>query len=199
MKQFFKTLKPGLLLTGLVSIALGIILIAVPGVIENALRYILGGGLAVFGIFEVVSVFVRPNGLLSVGRMIPGILCLAVGLVFLFRFETFVSLLWILIGIAILIDSVYKLQYAFLLKAKKVGNWWVNLLISLATLIFAVVLMIEPFSVAHSMATLTGVLLLVNGLFDLFSLIFMSVSETRGITTATVEIHDAEEKSVVRK
>ena len=199
MKQFFKTLKPGLLLTGLVSIALGIILISVPGVIENALRYILGGGLAVFGIFEVVSVFVRPNGLLSVGRMIPGILCLAVGLVFLFRFETFVSLLWILIGIAILIDSVYKLQYAFLLKAKKVGNWWVNLLISLATLIFAVVLMIEPFSVAHSMATLTGVLLLVNGLFDLFSLIFMSVSETRGITTATVEIHDAEEKSVVRK
>jgi len=143
MKEFLKSLKPGLLLTGILSIVLGVVLIANPGIIQSALRFVLGGGLALFGLLEVVSVFVRPNGLMSVGRMVPGILCLAVGLVFIFRFDTFVALLWILIGIAILIDAVYKLQYAFALKAAKEKNWWINLLISLATMIFAVVLMIE--------------------------------------------------------
>ena len=84
MKNFFKSLKPGILTTGLVSLILGLVLILLPQVVEGALRYLLGGGLALFGLLEVVSVFARPNGLLSVGRMIPGILCLAVGLVFLF-------------------------------------------------------------------------------------------------------------------
>jgi uncharacterized membrane protein HdeD (DUF308 family) len=200
MKKFFKSLKPGLLLTGLLSLVLGIVLIVNPGIVESALRFILGGGLALFGLFEVVSVFVRPNGLMSVGRMIPGILCLAVGLVFLFRFDTFVSLLWILIGIAILIDSVYKLQYAFTLKATKVKTWWINLLVALAAMIFATVLMIEPFGAANSMAMLTGILLSVNGLFDLVSLGVLVAGAEKGKSVVTVEIRDAEdEKSLTQK
>jgi len=199
MKEFLKSLKPGLLLTGILSIVLGVVLIANPGIIQSALRFVLGGGLALFGLLEVVSVFVRPNGLMSVGRMVPGILCLAVGLVFIFRFDTFVALLWILIGIAILIDAVYKLQYAFALKAAKEKNWWINLLISLATMIFAVVLMIEPFSVANSMATLTGVLLLVNGVFDMVSVAFLSRSARKVNCPVAVEIRDGEQDKALTK
>ena len=201
MKQFFKTLKPGLLLTGLVSIALGIILIAVPGVIENALRYILGGGLAVFGIFEVVSVFVRPNGLLSVGRMIPGILSLTVGLVFFFQRETFLALIWMLMGVALLIDSVYKLQYAFELKSAKVTSWWVNLLASLTALILAVVLIIRPLENEAAMSALSGWLILSNGVLDLIVVGVMAYYYDYKGTGAVYEIQDASEQlpAVVNK
>lgn len=203
MKEFFKSLKPGLLLTGIFSLVLGVILLVFPDVVEGALRWVLGGGLALFGLLEVVSVFVRPNGIQSVGRMIPGILCVAVGIVFLFRFETFVSLLWTLIGIAVLIDAVYKIQYAFELKAAKAKNWWVNLLFSLAALIFAAVLMMEPIKTGEGMIILTGIFLLVNGIFDVVCLSYMSHQTRHGIVpVATVEIQDApakEETNVVKK
>lgn len=194
MKEFFKSLKTGMLLSGLVSLVLGLVMVISPDIVENALRYILGGGLALFGALEVVFVFVKPNGLLSVGRIVPGILSLAVGLVFLFRFDTFVSLIWILIGIAILIDGVYKLQYAFELKNAAVKNWWINLLVSLAALIFAAVLMIQPFDLQKSMTILSGIFLIVNGIFDLVSTGMMVANGKRLRTMSTVIIRDAEDK-----
>ena len=193
MKQFFKNLKVGMLLSGLISIALGLVMICLPEIVETTLRFVLGGGLTLFGILEIVFVFVKPNGLLSAGRIIPGVLSLAVGLVFLFRFDTFVSLLWILLGISILTDGIYKLQYAFELKAAEVKNWWINLLISFSSLLMAAVLMIQPFALQNAMTVFAGILLAVNGVFDVVCTVLMSVYAKRMRGVATTLIQDAEE------
>jgi uncharacterized membrane protein HdeD (DUF308 family) len=193
MKQFFKNLKVGMLLSGLISIALGLVMICLPEIVETTLRFVLGGGLTLFGILEIVFVFVKPNGLLSAGRIIPGVLSLAVGLVFLFRFDTFVSLLWILLGISILTDGIYKLQYAFELKAAAVKNWWINLLISFSSLLMAAVLMIQPFDLQNAMTVFAGILLAVNGVFDVVCTVLMSVYAKRMQGVATTLIQDAEE------
>ncbi len=188
-------MKVGMLFGGAVSVLLGLVLLFIPDIVENSLRFILGGSLALFGALEVVFVFVKPNGLLSVGRIIPGILSLAVGLVFLFRFDTFVSLFWIIVGLAILIDGVYKLQYAFELKAALVKSWWVNLLVSLAALIFAAVLMIQPFDVQRSMTLLSGALLLANGIFDLICTAIMMANAKALMNVTPAIIYDAEENT----
>lgn len=194
MKGFFKSLKKGMLLSAVLSLTLGFVMMLMPGVMENILRFVLGGGLVLFGALEIVFVFAKPNGLLSVGRIVPGVLSLAVGLVFMFRFETFVSLLWILLGVSMLIDGIYKLQYAFELKAVYVKNWWINLLMSLAALIMAAVLMIQPFDVQKSMTILSGAFLVANGLFDLACIGFMVFFGKRLRETASVVICDAEEE-----
>ncbi len=200
MKFYLKSLKKGMIFSGMLSLALGIVMLCVPEIVEESLRFVLGGGLALFGALEVVFVFARPNGLLSVGRMIPGILSLAVGLVFLFRFDTFVSLLWILIGISILIDGIYKLQYAFELKGAGVKNWWVGLLLSLTALIFAAVLMIQPFDAGRAMTLLSGVLLVCNGIFDFVSVVLMSVFAKQLSLHGAVLLEESEEENLpVRK
>lgn len=191
MKKFFKNLKAGMVFTGVVSFVLGLVLICLPGVVETALRYFLGGSLCLFGLLEIVFVFVRPNGLLSVGRMLPGILSLAVGFVFLYRFETFFDLIWVLVGIAVLIDAVYKLQYAFELKAGGYGNWWINLLCGFAALVFAMVLIITDAELKF-MTVLTGWLLVANSVFDFVTVVFMSLAADRLKGLAVVEIRDAE-------
>ena len=192
MKNFLKSLKTGMLLSAVVSLILGFVMILAPEVVNNVLRFVLGGGLALFGVLEIVFVFAKPNGLLSVGRIVPGVLSLAVGLVFFFRFETFVSLLWILLGVSLLIDGVYKLQYAFELKAVPVKSWWVNLLMSLAALVMGAVLMIQPFGAQIAMTILAGALLVANGLFDLASLCIMLVFGKKLQNTARVHICDAD-------
>lgn len=205
MKNFFKSLKKGMLLSAVASLTLGFVMMLMPSVVNDVLRYVLGGGLALFGALEIVFVFAKPNGLLSVGRIVPGVLSLAVGLVFMFRFETFVSLLWILLGVSVLIDGIYKLQYAFELKSAYVKNWWINLLLSLAALVMAAVLMIQPFDAERSMAILTGACLAANGLFDLICIGFMVFFGKRLRDTSTVVICDAEvreakeEQSVIKK
>jgi uncharacterized membrane protein HdeD (DUF308 family) len=164
-----------MMLSGVISLVLGIVMMLSPDVENNALRFVFGGGLALFGAVEIAVVFAKPKGLLSVGGIIPGVLSLAVGLVFLFRFDTFVILLWIMIGVAMLIDAIYKLQYSFELKTAEVESWWVLLLISLATLIMAAVLMIQPFQEQKSMGIFAGVILAVNGLFDWTVVVFTTV------------------------
>jgi len=199
MKEFFKNLKKGMLLSALVSLALGLVMILMPGVVQTSLRFFLGGGLTLFGLIEIVSVFIQPSGLLSAGRMIPGILSLAVGLVFLFRYDTFVSLLWVLMGIAILIDAVYKLQYAFELKQAAVGNWWIHLLTAISSLILAGLLMIQPFSVENAMTVFAGIVLLVNALFDLVLIVMMSLKANLLKNTATVVIVDADQTGIEKQ
>ncbi len=201
MKEFFKNLKAGMLLSGIVSMTLGLIMICLPDVVETTLRFVFGGGLTLFGVLEIVFVFVKPNGLLSAGRIIPGVLSLAVGLVFLFRFDTFVSLLWILLGISILTDGIYKLQYAFELKAAEVKNWWINLLISFSSLLMAAVLMIQPFDLQNAMTVFAGILLAVNGLFDVVCTVLMCVYAKRVRASVTVLVQDAEteERNLLEK
>ena len=193
MKNFLKSFKTGMLLSAVVSLILGFVIILAPEVVNNVLRFVLGGGLALFGVLEIVFVFAKPNGLLSVGRIVPGVLSLAVGLVFFFRFETFVSLLWILLGVSLLIDGVYKLQYAFELKAVLVKSWWVNLLMSLAALVMGAVLMIQPFDLQNAMTVFAGILLAVNGFFYVLCTVLMSVYAKRMQGVATTLIQDAEE------
>ena len=95
MKDFWKSLRKGVLLTSLLSIALGVWMIARPQMLENVLQYLLGGALTVFGLFEIAAAFVQRRTTLGAGRLVPGVLCLAVGLVFLFRFSVFADLLFI--------------------------------------------------------------------------------------------------------
>ena len=59
MKDFFKALKKGMLLGGVFSVVLGLVLILFPGIVENSLRFLLGGGLFLFGLLEVVFVLIR--------------------------------------------------------------------------------------------------------------------------------------------
>ena len=61
MKQFFKNLKAGMLLSGVVSITLGLVMICLPEIVETTLRFVFGGGLTLFGVLEIVFVFVKPN------------------------------------------------------------------------------------------------------------------------------------------
>ncbi len=199
MKEFWKSLKSGMMLSGLVSLCLGVVLLLFPTLLAGALSLVLGTVLCLVGIVEIVAVFVRPNGLLSVGRMIPGILSLGVGLVFLLKRETFMELIWILLGIAVLIDAVYKLQYAFELKAVGAGNWWINLVLSLLSLVFAVLLILDPVAIADQMTRLAGGLIVANGVFDLSCVVVMSYYAARIRSVGTVVIRDGEENEIAEE
>lgn len=193
MKEFWKSLRKGVLLTSLLSIALGVWMIARPQMLENVLQYLLGGALTVFGLFEIAATFVQSRTTLGAGRLVPGVLCLAVGLVFLFRFSVFADLIWVIVGIALLVDAVYKLQYAFELKYALVRTWWLDLVASLVTFLFAVLTIMNPFAARTTTTVVVGILLVISGLTDVMSFLLLALYRKSLKNVSTVVITDATE------
>lgn len=193
MNAFWKSLKKGLLLTSLLSIALGIWMIARPQMVENVLQYLLGGALTVFGLFEIVFAIAQNRTLIGAQRLVPGVLCLAVGLVFLFRFSVFADLIWVIVGIALLVDAVYKLQYAFELKYALVRTWWLDVVAALVTLLFAVLTIMNPFAARATTTVVVGILLVISGLADSMSFVLLVANRKALKNTSVVVISDAQE------
>ena len=193
MKEFWKSLRKGVLLTSLLSIALGVWMIACPQMLENVLQYLLGGALTVFGLFEIAATFVQGRTTLGAGRLVPGVLCLAVGLVFLFRFSVFADLIWVIVGIALLVDAVYKLQYAFELKYALVRTWWLDLVAALVTFLFAVLTIMNPFAARTTTTVVVGILLVISGLTDVMSFLLLALYRKSLKNVSTVVITDATE------
>ena len=187
MLHFLKNLKKSMLLSALCSLAAGIVMIVLPGAVEKFICILCGAILCLSGLFGIVSVFVRPKGAVAVTGMIPGILAVAVGLEFLFRGDRVFEILWFFIGLILLVDAVYKLQYAFEMKTCGVEKWWMILLVALASLILAIVLMIQP---ASEMIVLTGAFLAANGIFDLFTSCVLSAFADKMKRVAVTEVLD---------
>lgn len=190
MKDFLKALKWGLCFGGLAFLVFGVVLIAFPEWVERIACYILGAALSVFGLVEIITVFTKKEGVFSAARIVPGILALAVGLAFLFRSALLFEILWFFIGLIVLVDGVYKMQYSFELKNAGVPYWFVNFAFSLASLILAVVLMLRPMEATLAMIRLAGWILAVNGIFDLAEAGMLAKNAKTMQRIATVVIED---------
>ncbi|MBQ3865769.1 MAG: DUF308 domain-containing protein [Clostridia bacterium] len=191
IRSFFTGGKIWVLTAALVGIVLGILMIANAAGFLAVACYVLGTILALFGLAEIVMVFVRSRSAANVSRIVPGVLSLAVGLAFLFQREELLTIVWFFFGLAILIDSVYKLEHAFAMKAAGVPFWWVSLCTAIASMVLAAVVMMRPMEAGAAMVVLAGAMILVNGLFDLAEFILLIVAGRRMKTVATVIIEDA--------
>ena len=191
VKDFFGGGKLWVLTVAVLGIVLGILMIADPEGFLNLARFALGAVLVLFGVVQVVLVFARRGDKGSFGGMAPGILSLAVGMAFFFRWEAIRELLTFLIGLAILLDAVYKLEHAFAMKAASVPFWWASLLSAILAMILAVVVMIYAREVGRAMVVLSGAVILANGIFDLAEFVLLILAGKRMKTVATVVIEDA--------
>ena len=197
VKTLFKSGKTWVLLAALAGIALGLIMIINPKGFGTVVCYVLGAVLALFGILSLVQVFrTEEAGFGRVGGMIPGVLSLAVGLSFIFQRDTLMTILWFFIGLAVLVDAVYKLEHAFAMKTAAIQYWWVSLLDAILTLVLAVVIMIRPLAADEAMIVLCGVILLVNGLFDLAEFILLLLAGKQIKATQAVYIQEGEAADV---
>ena len=168
MVNFLKGMKKTMMLAGLACVVVGILILAISGFVADVIPWILGILLILFGLVEIVAVFVKPGKYVAVSRMVPGILALAVGLVFLLKdANARNTLLWTFVGLVILVDAIYKLQYAFELKAAQVKVWWSALLLALATLVLAIVVIVLDVKAATAVVTVSAIMIILNGVFDI--------------------------------
>lgn len=167
-----KPFQKAMLITSIVYLVVGLVLIIWPDAARQIIIYAIGAAALLYGIYRIIDFFVRKehlSGTIQVGVAL-GIGCILVGLFLIFKVNLIVTLLAAVIGVAVIIDSVLRLQIALNLRHVGGQSWLVLLITSLVTLGFGILLLFNPFTAVKVATIIAGVLLLIDGGFTLWGL-----------------------------
>ncbi|NCB51448.1 MAG: hypothetical protein EOM54_06145 [Clostridia bacterium] len=156
--------------------ALGIFTFIWPEITAGAICSAIGAASIVFGIIKILTYFMREiKGVALNYDFSVGALAVIAGLILLISRDKLVDLLQIVIGIYLVVDSVFKLQTALDAKRLGVGGWWLSLIVTVACLALGIVLI---FKIGGDLLmVLIGAALIADGLQNLFLVIFSAVAD----------------------
>ena len=164
------------LLMSLIEIVIGILLLINPVGFTSGIIVALGIVLTFMGIGQVIGYFrVDAEEAASSGKLTKGILFVILGLFCAFKSEWFIAtfpVITILYGVLILVTGVSKFQKAVDMVRVKQKYWFVALISALLTLVFAALILSNPFASAAVLWTFIGISLIVEAAMDLVTFIF---------------------------
>ena len=176
MKRGTELFKNYMLVLAILYALLGLVLLIWPLDAQIVIYWILAVGCMLYGVYCLLSYFTGKNlpGVLRYGLFV-GVIFILLGLVLAIWSQGLIAAFGVVVGIAIIIDSIFRLQIAMEIKRKGGRRWFIMLILALALLVLGVVLLFNPVETAIAATRFAGVLLLINGLADLFGIIFASM------------------------
>lgn len=172
----FKRIKWAYVLLSAFLLVLGVLLVVNPDTSMITICRILGGCVLAFGVIKIVLYFVREvEGVAIRYDFAVGAFCVILGAMLLWRAPTMVGFLSVVIGLLILVDSVFKLQVAIDSRRMGATTWWVTLLFTCVCMVMGGLLVFDPFSGQQVLATVMGVSLIADGLQNLCTVIYAAV------------------------
>jgi len=181
-----KTFRKTMLITSAVYLVIGLLLILWPESARKIIIYAIGAAALLYGAYRIVDFFVRKehlSGAVQVGVAL-GIACVLLGLFLIVKAELVVALLAAVIGVAVIVDSILRLQIALNLRLAGVRHWLILLVTALLTLAFGILLLFNPFTAVRVATILAGVALLIDGGFTLWGVL----QAERGAPRRTFEV-----------
>lgn len=195
--NLLKKAKAGYLIISILYIVLGICLVAFPDKSLETICLIIGIIALVVGVCKITSFFLQKNRRFSANLdFVSGIFSIVAGAILIARPSFITNLFPVIIGIVVIIDSAFKLQTAFELRADRMKNWWSVLLIAAVGLIFGFLLVFNPFKANHIALIFVGISLIIDGIENLWAVFSVGnlVRKASPIEAEYVEIKDKDEK-----
>lgn len=195
MKDRLKNLSVSFVLLSVLYVLLGLVLLIWPATVMDALCYLTGGILLLYGAISIVGFCreeMRTAG--SFLTLLLGIVAAAVGAVLLFQPALFQSILTVILGLYILIDGLLNLKRAMELRRMEHMGWTLYLILSLITVVLGLLVVFRPMLAGTALVRLIGVSLLYSGGADLWTLLQLSrwTKEYRRIHPVEVDPVDPE-------
>ena len=172
VRKKFNQMIRSTIITSIFLVIIGILLIARPEEILTMISIILGVGIIIVGIFG----FLNYANDLKEGRTISmdivyGIICVIVGTLLIVNTKIFASILPIVMGVWMVINSIIKAQYTLVLKDEGNPNWKLTLLFSVLTLACGILFIFNPFKTASMFMQIFGAIMVVYSIMDIINVI----------------------------
>ena len=127
------------------------------------------------GVCEIARYFsIGVIGILFRFDLIVGILSTLAGVLLLAHPTGALTVLPIILGFYIIIDSVFSIQAAVELRRFGLGSWGLNLLLGIVGAVLGVLMILDPFDGAAALMIYMGVSLLLAGVESIYTVICLS-------------------------
>lgn len=175
-----KNLSTANLFMSIAELVIGVLLLINPIGFTSWIIIAMGAALAVMGLVHVVNYFrTAPERAAQTDALAKGLLFIVCGLFCAFRSGWFVvtfPVITVLYGVLILVTGVSKLQTAIDMARLKRKYWFVALIGAIITLIFATLIITNPFASIAILWTFIGVSLVIEAVIDVITYIFSKKS-----------------------
>lgn len=170
MKSFFKSS----LVSSLILMLLGILLVFQSEATILAISYIIGSVLIAIGVLAIID-FVRreskKTSYIEDLSIVYGAVCIILGILIITNPTAIASIIPIVIGIGIIINSCNKLQYAIQLKSNENDLWKSTMIISIISTLCGIILIFNPFQAAVGITRIVGIFIVIYSILDIISTI----------------------------
>ena len=198
MYRFFKSLRANYLISAVLCVLFGITLVVWPDISSKLVCIGFGCVLALTGAANLITFFVRKDGsLLSQINMLAGIVLLVLGGWIIFDPSVLMRIIPVVIGAIIAVHGGHNVLQAAEFYKEKYDKWWVALLLGIVTIGFGALLIYNPFEAVNTMIVLIGVMLIYDGISDIW--IISRVSKTVRAVAETMEALEVEAVEVPDK
>ena len=169
--NYIKSLKVNYSLSAVICVILGIVLLVWPGQSTQVVCMVLGIVLGGFGLIQIILYLAtKEKTMISHSMMMLGVVLAVIGGWIVFKPETIIKAVPMIVGILIVIHGLHNAVQAIDLKKMQYDNWWVALLLSLLTVALGVVLICNPFTIVDTVVRIIGAFLVYDGLSDMWIL-----------------------------
>lgn len=192
MKTFFKSS----ICASIILMILGLLLIFQSEVTITTISYIIGAALIALGVLALIRFIKSARNITEMNfnlDIIYGLVTVILGIVIITNPKAIASILPIVLGIAIVINSASKLQYAFILKNDNNDMWKTTMIIAIVSAICGVILLFNPFAGAVLIMKIVGIFIVVYSVLDIVSTVIIkkNVDEFKTVIDS-VEVEEAE-------
>lgn len=161
--------KIGYITVSVIFCIVGILFISRPNVSIQILSTILGAIMIIFGGIKITGYFSKDLFRLAFQYDLElGIILAILGIIVILNpFET-IAFIFIATGIAILVDSIFKIRIAIDAKNFGIDSWRLIVVLALITSAIGILLIFRPWDSAAFLTIILGVSLLSEGILNIF-------------------------------
>lgn len=199
--DFAKRCEKNMLFSTIVTLILGIVLTYSP---EGSIKVITGIIAVLFiliGVLQLIDYVKQSKAekMMSLS-LILGILLTAIGVFLFINLESLASFVTTLIGIAILIKSLFKLQFAFNIKDIS-DKWFYNLIVGIVGVLLSILILANPFHSASLFLRIIGIIFIVGSIIELIEtlMVIKTIDEHEAIELPFVEKKKKDEDEQEKK
>lgn len=200
LSSFFKSI----LLSSAILAVVGLLLIFQSEATILAIAYVIGGILVALGTLTLIK-YIRTieNPLRNELDIVYGIVTTILGVIVIKNPEAMASVIPLVIGVIIIINSAAKLEYSMELRKNGDALWKTTMILSIITVLCGILLIFNPFSGAIFITKVVGILIFVYALLDIISTLMLEntvksikkeIKEITKIEDNTTEAEVIEEK-----
>ena len=168
--SILKKLKSYYFAVSIIYIVIGLIMLLNPKFICDAVNYIIGALVMLYGIVYLISLYQkREYELLNKFNFLAGVMCISFGIFLILNSSVLMSLIPFCSGVIIFIDSVYQIRNSINLKQMENKYWWINLVVGISFLIFAIFVMVKSENITHLLIRFIGGTLIIDAIMDFYT------------------------------